>query len=65
MRIAFLGDSLTEGRPGESFLTRLRALLPGDELLNHGRAGDTVPALLRASSTPLSSRVDLAVVWIG
>ena len=46
MRIAFLGDSLTEGRPGESFLARLRALLPGDELLNHGRAGDTVPALL-------------------
>ena len=25
---------------------KLRALLPGDELLNYGRAGDTVPALL-------------------
>jgi len=65
MRIAFLGDSLTEGRPGESFLARLRTLLPGDELLNHGRAGDTVPALLaRCQHSPVE-RVDLAVVWIG
>ena len=65
MRIAFLGDSLTEGRPGESFLTRLRVLLPGDELLNHGRAGDTVPALLARLENTALPPVDLAVVWIG
>ncbi len=65
MRIAFLGDSLTEGRPGESFLARLRALLPGDELLNYGRAGDTVPALLARLERTALEPVDLAVVWIG
>ena len=65
MRIAFLGDSLTEGRPGESYLSRLRRLLPGDELRNGGRAGDTVPALLaRIEHTGLEP-ADLAVVWIG
>ena len=65
MRIAFLGDSLTEGRPGESYLIRLRRLLPGDELRNDGRAGDTVPALLaRIEHTGLEP-VDLAIVWIG
>ncbi len=65
MRIAFLGDSLTEGRPGESFFVRLRALLPGDELLNYGRAGDTVPALLARLERTVLEPVDLAVVWIG
>jgi len=65
MRIAFLGDSLTEGHPGESYLTRLRRLLPGDELRNGGRGGDTVPALLaRLEHTGLEP-ADLALVWIG
>jgi len=69
MRIAFLGDSLTEGRPGESFFVRLQARLPGDELLNFGRAGDTVPGLrARLERSPTRSSLgplDLAVVWIG
>jgi lysophospholipase L1-like esterase len=65
MRIAFLGDSLTEGHPGESYLTRLRRLLPRDELRNGGRGGDTVPALLaRLEHTGLEP-ADLALVWIG
>lgn len=65
MRIAFLGDSLTEGHPGASYLARLRRLLPGDELHNGGRGGDTVPALLaRLEHTGLEP-VDLALVWIG
>ncbi len=65
MRIAFLGDSLTEGHPGESYLARLRRLLPGDELRNVGRGGDTVPALLaRLEHTGLEP-ADLALVWIG
>ena len=65
MRIAFLGDSLTEGHPGESYLARLRRLLPGDELHNGGRGGDTVPALLaRLEHTGLEP-ADLALVWIG
>ena len=65
MRIAFLGDSLTEGRPGESFLARLGPLLPGDELVNHGRAGDTIPGLLARLEAGELAAADLAVVWIG
>ena len=65
MRIAFLGDSLTEGRPGESFLARLRPRLPHDELRNHGRAGDTVPGLLARLEAGELASADLTVVWIG
>ena len=43
MDIAFLGDSLTEGRPGAAYLPLLAQRLPQHRLLNHGRAGDTVP----------------------
>ena len=65
MKIAFLGDSLTEGWPGAAYLPLLERLRPGDELLNHGRAGDTVNAvLLRMRSTGLQP-VDLAFVWAG
>jgi threonyl-tRNA synthetase len=39
VRIAFLGDSLTEGSPGASYFTLLRRRLPGHELRNMGRAG--------------------------
>ena len=65
MKIAFLGDSLTEGWPGAAYLPLLELLRPGDGLLNHGRAGDTVNAvLLRMRSTGLQP-VDLAFVWAG
>ena len=65
MRVAFLGDSLTEGHPGESYLTRLRRLLPGDELRNGGRAGDTIPALLARFERTGLETADLAFVWVG
>jgi lysophospholipase L1-like esterase len=64
-RIAFLGDSLTEGWPGASYFALLRVALPELELLNLGRAGDTVADLetriLRRGMPP----ADLAFVWIG
>ena len=65
MRIAFLGDSLTEGRPGESFLDRLRPRLPDDVVRNHGRAGDTIAGLLARLEAGELGPADLAVVWIG
>ena len=65
MRVAFIGDSLTEGWPGESYLERLRELLPADELLNRGRAGDTIVGVeLRMRSDGLD-QVDLAFIWVG
>lgn len=65
MRIAFVGDSLTEGWPGESYLERLAALLPTDELLNYGRAGDTIPAVERRLLGGGLEPVDLALIWVG
>ncbi len=65
MRVAFLGDSLTEGWPGSAYLPLLQSRLPQHELLNYGRAGDTVAGLLaRARATRLSP-VDLGVLWVG
>ncbi len=65
VRIAFLGDSLTEGAPGASYIRLLRRQLADDDLLNLGRAGDSVADLYaRLQHTGLEP-VDLAVVWIG
>jgi lysophospholipase L1-like esterase len=65
MQIAFLGDSLTEGRPGAAYLPLLRKRLPRHELLNLGRAGDTVVDLLRRVSQGGVDPVDLAFIWVG
>jgi lysophospholipase L1-like esterase len=65
MKIAFLGDSLTEGWPGAAYLPLLARLCPDHELVNHGRAGDTVAGLLlRMRSTGLQP-ADLAFVRVG
>jgi lysophospholipase L1-like esterase len=65
MRIAFLGDSLTEGWPGAAFLPLLQRRFPQHELLNLGRAGDCVADLLRRLPYQDPGRVDLVVLWIG
>ena len=65
MKIAFLGDSLTEGWPGAAYLPLLARLRPRDGLLNHGRAGDTVSALLLRMRSAGLEPVDLAFVWVG
>ena len=65
MKIAFLGDSLTEGWPGAAYLPLLARLRPGDELANHGRAGDTVRALLLRMLSGGLDPADLAFVWVG
>ena len=65
MQIAFLGDSLTEGRPGAAYFPLLQRLLPRHELLNLGRAGDTVADLLRRVAHRGLEPVDLAFVWVG
>ncbi|MFN2107743.1 MAG: SGNH/GDSL hydrolase family protein [Candidatus Promineifilaceae bacterium] len=66
MKIAFFGDSLTEGRPGASYFALLPALLPGDELFNYGRGGDAVgDAVERMNALPPNSQFDLAFLWIG
>lgn len=65
MKIAFLGDSLTEGWPGAAFLPLLERRFPRHELLNLGRAGDCVADLLRRLPFQDPGAVDLVVLWIG
>jgi lysophospholipase L1-like esterase len=66
MRIGFFGDSLTEGRPGVSYVDILHGRLPADELLNFGRGGDSVIGTYeRVSSLDGRGSFDLAFVWTG
>jgi lysophospholipase L1-like esterase len=66
LRIAFVGDSLTAGLPGASFLAVLRAKLPGHTLINLGRGNDTVVSLYRRLARHGGSdRFDMAFLWIG
>jgi lysophospholipase L1-like esterase len=66
MRIAFVGDSLTEGIPGSSYLAILREQLPGHTLVNLGRGNDTVVSLYRRLvRLRLGEPFDIAFLWIG
>ena len=65
MKIAFFGDSLTEGRPGAAYLPLLARLLPHHESLNLGRAGDGAADLLRRVVDRGLDPVDLAFIWVG
>jgi len=65
MQIAFLGDSLTEGWPGAAYFPLLQRRLPQHELLNLGRAGDTVVDLLRRVTRRGLDPVDAAFIWVG
>ena len=45
MKIALMGDSLTEGRPGVSFHTILEDRFPNITFVNLGKPGETVKSL--------------------
>lgn len=72
MRVVFLGDSLTEGVGGASYLDALRdlaamdPLLAGIKLMNAGRSGDT--ALHLARRVPLDvapHQPDWVMIFVG
>jgi lysophospholipase L1-like esterase len=66
MRIAFVGDSLTEGIPGSSFYAVLRKRLTGHTLVNLGKGNDTVISLYRRlTRSRFGDPFDIAFVWIG
>jgi lysophospholipase L1-like esterase len=66
VRLGFFGDSLTEGRPGVSYVDLLRARFPQHEILNYGRGGDSVVGTLdRVCSLDVEGPFDLAFVWTG
>jgi len=65
-RIAFFGDSLTEGFPGVAYFEILKNRLPEYKLLNYGKGGDTVISLYRRiKDTQLDEPIDMAFLWVG
>ncbi|MEI4769924.1 GDSL-type esterase/lipase family protein [Psychrobacillus sp. FJAT-51614] len=66
MKIGFIGDSLTEGRPGISFFQILKERYPTATFVNLGKPGETVKSLhLRLTKTKLATDYDLVFLWIG
>lgn len=72
MRMVFLGDSLTEGATGASYLRVLKRLVADDsrlhgvELVNAGAGGDTVLHVARRVTRDVVPRApDWVVVFIG
>lgn len=66
MKIACIGDSLTEGRPGVSFFKLLTTKHPHIEFDNLGKPGETVKSLhTRLEKSKLATFYDLSFLWIG
>ncbi len=66
MKIVFLGDSLTEGKPGVSYVDMLDDSFPNDTMINYGKGGDTVKSLLaRLPKLPEINNADLIVLFVG
>jgi lysophospholipase L1-like esterase len=66
VKIAFFGDSITEGFPGAAYIELLREKLSGHELLNFGKGGDTVLSLFkRIQNLDLPENLDISFVWVG
>lgn len=66
MKIALIGDSLTEGRPGVSFANILKKRFPRESFVNLGKPGETLKSLYsRMTKTGLDTDFDLAFLWIG
>ncbi|MEB2301397.1 SGNH/GDSL hydrolase family protein [Lysinibacillus xylanilyticus] len=65
MKIACIGDSLTEGRPGVSFFKQLTAKHQHIELDNLGKPGETVKSLHTRLEKSKLDNYDLSFLWIG
>lgn len=65
MKIAFLGDSITEGKPGVSYFDILKQELDEHDLSNLGKGGDTVKSLYRRIKKIDLSTYDCIVLFIG
>ena len=66
LKIAFIGDSLTEGIVGTSYFDILKEKLSRHELLNYGKGGDTVKSLFRRlQEINFGPSLDIGFLWIG
>ncbi|MBN2065215.1 MAG: SGNH/GDSL hydrolase family protein [Candidatus Thermoplasmatota archaeon] len=65
MNIVFLGDSLTQGSIGISYVDILKEKLPQHQMINYGKNGDTVTSLYRRMKRLSFDDIDLAFIWVG
>ncbi|CAG9622453.1 SGNH/GDSL hydrolase family protein [Sutcliffiella rhizosphaerae] len=66
MKIACIGDSLTDGSPGVSFFKILKKKYPNVTFVNISKAGETVKSLhTRLMKKEMEKDFDLAFLWIG
>ena len=65
MKIAFIGDSLTEGRPGVSFFNILKEKYSDIQFVNLGKPGETVKSLFTRLKKDQLEGYDLSFLWIG
>lgn len=65
MKIAFLGDSITEGVPGVSYVDLVQKALPDYEIGNYGKGGDTVLSLKNRIKKLDLTTYDIIVLFIG
>lgn len=65
MKLIFLGDSLTEGSYGGSYLAHIAKLRPNDQLVNAGVGGDTIINLERRLDDVIDRSPDGVFVMVG
>lgn len=66
MKMAFVGDSITEGIPGVGYVEVLKRKLPDHDILNYGKAGDTVISLLkRVKKIKFPEDIDVMILEVG
>jgi len=66
MKIAFYGDSLTEGKAGIPYIDKIKKKFPAHKIINFGKGGDTVISLYkRIIKKNLDISTDIAFIWIG
>ncbi|MBN3553358.1 SGNH/GDSL hydrolase family protein [Fictibacillus nanhaiensis] len=65
MKIGLIGDSLTEGRPGVSFLKLLQKQYPHMTFVNQGKPGESVKSLHNRLTKMKLETFNLAFLWIG
>ncbi|WP_010280841.1 SGNH/GDSL hydrolase family protein [Bacillus timonensis] len=66
MKIGLIGDSLTEGHPGVSFVTILQESYPNISFDNLGKPGETVKSLYnRLTKSKVETNYEQIFLWIG
>jgi len=65
MKIIFLGDSITKGQIGSSYIKFLEEKLVEHEIINYGKNGDSAVSLYKRMNKHKLDHYDIAFLWVG